>query len=256
MEKRKYIEFGVLILAAVTAIVVGASHGISNRDFRRGVQKDETIFYIVRHAETEANVNGILVGSGGDSELTDNGKDQAKRLGTGLNGTRFDKCYTSEMGRAHTTAEIILENSNNQNTEIYEDHGLNDLDWGDLEGQSIADISSWWPNFSIEAAIGDGSDTDFTSVSGSETRYACTKRITDEMNHLATEQENAGKRILVVAHSSMAWFIDSVAGDDSKDYTSIDNASVSVLVYRNGSWQIVDFNDTDYSSMSQRLIKY
>jgi broad specificity phosphatase PhoE len=238
----------IIVIALVSCLPKGAVQKKKPANY-------ETIFYITRHAETEANVNGLLVGGGGDSSLTDKGKKQAEALGKGLQGIVFDKCCTSELGRAKTTARMILNQSGNQKIRINEDQGLNDLDWGSLEGKSIAEIQKNWPDFSIEAAIGDGTDPKFISVSGSETRYACTQRISKAMNQLAADKSNRGKRILITAHSSMAWFIASLS-DHPEDYSSIDNASVSVLIYRNQKWRIADFNDTDYGTMKQRLERY
>lgn len=256
MRRRIIIRFSIVFIAAVSAILLAFSGQFTDKNQTGSVGKDETVFYIIRHAETEANVNGLLAGSGSDSVLTDNGKGQARALGEGLRGIHFDSCYASEMGRTLTTAEIVLYYSDNKEVSICRDAGLNDLDWGSLEGKSVSNILSWWPDYTMEAAIGDGSDPAFVSPCGSETRYACTKRITDEMNRLAEDENSRGKRILIAAHSSMAWFIAGIAENDSQDYSSIDNASVSVLIYRNGRWEIKDFNDRDYDTLNQRLGKY
>jgi broad specificity phosphatase PhoE len=255
--KSKVKSFGLILMitALIAAGLPACSFVRKNSGDSNSVAGDETIFYITRHAQTEANVNGLLVGSGGDSSLTAEGKAKAKALGKGLRGISFDKCYTSGLGRAKTTARMILDLSGNQKVHINIDQGLNDLNWGSLEGKSITEVAAGRADFKIEDVIGDGSDPNFTSESGSETRYACTNRITETMSQLANDKNNRGKRILITAHSSMTWFIGSVTGDEAK-YASIDNASVSVLLYKNEKWKVVDFNDTDYNTMKKRLSKY
>lgn len=62
--------------------------------------------YIVRHGETEYNVQKRMQGSI-DSPLTERGKAHAKDLRNHLQGVRFDKIYSSPSERACKTAEII-----------------------------------------------------------------------------------------------------------------------------------------------------
>ncbi|MDD6352292.1 MAG: histidine phosphatase family protein [Lachnospiraceae bacterium] len=258
MKKRNRVKsLGLILLtiALIAATLPACSSIRRSSNQSTAIFSNETIFYITRHAETEANINGLLVGSGGDSPLTAKGQEQANALGKGLYGIHFDKCFTSEMGRAQNTAKTILDQSNNKNIKIETDPGLNDLNWGSLEGKSITEVAAGRTDFKIEDVIGDGADPNFTSESGSETRYTCTKRLTEAMDQLAKDKNNKGKRILITAHSSMAWFIGNVTGDGAK-YASIDNASVSVLIYKNQKWKVMDFNDTDYSTMKERLSKY
>ena len=65
-----------------------------------------TIFYIVRHGETEWNVANIIQGHG-DSPLTERGVLQAKGVAEELKNISFDKCFSSDLLRAKRTAEII-----------------------------------------------------------------------------------------------------------------------------------------------------
>lgn len=142
MKKRKrsiLIILIIMITAAGTAIALAYAGYLPGFYPCRRFDNGETVFYIIRHAETEANAEGILSGSGGDYPLTARGKKQAEALGKGLRGTRFDSCYTSEMGRARTTAEIVLDQSDNPETKVHQEAGLDDLNWGSLEGRSIAD---------------------------------------------------------------------------------------------------------------------
>ena len=68
--------------------------------------RSATKIYAVRHGETEWNKiekqQGHL-----NSNLTDLGRLQAKAIGDGLRKIRFDNFYTSDLGRAIETSEII-----------------------------------------------------------------------------------------------------------------------------------------------------
>ena len=69
-----------------------------------------TLVFAVRHGETEWNLvekqQGHL-----DSPLTDNGIQQAYLLAEGLLPKNIDILYSSDLGRALQTGEIIAEKS-------------------------------------------------------------------------------------------------------------------------------------------------
>lgn len=68
-------------------------------------------FYIVRHGETEHNINGIAQGHT-DSPLTMNGVKQAEDLALIFKDINFDAVFSSDLSRANKTAEIIIFNKN------------------------------------------------------------------------------------------------------------------------------------------------
>ena len=65
-----------------------------------------TTFYIVRHGETEANVQKIIQGQK-DYPLNKNGEQQAIDRARSLRQVKFDAVFSSDLMRASRTAEII-----------------------------------------------------------------------------------------------------------------------------------------------------
>lgn len=55
--------------------------------------------YIVRHGETDENVNGIIQGQK-DTVLNDTGRAQSKLAGEALREVKFDIALTSDLKRA------------------------------------------------------------------------------------------------------------------------------------------------------------
>ncbi|MFZ3011628.1 MAG: histidine phosphatase family protein [Minisyncoccia bacterium] len=64
------------------------------------------VLYLVRHGETEWNVKKITQGQS-ESILTENGIKQAKETSEKLKHIKFDAIFSSDLSRAHRTAEII-----------------------------------------------------------------------------------------------------------------------------------------------------
>jgi probable phosphoglycerate mutase len=63
-------------------------------------------FYIVRHGESEGNIQNVVQGHI-ETHLTTKGKEQAKALALKLKNKSFDAIYSSSSLRAKETAEII-----------------------------------------------------------------------------------------------------------------------------------------------------
>ncbi|MBS1494478.1 MAG: histidine phosphatase family protein [Bacteroidetes bacterium] len=67
----------------------------------------KTTYYIVRHGETEGNIKLIIQGHS-DSPLTEKGLEQAQLISEQLSEIPFHTAYSSDLGRAKQTAEIII----------------------------------------------------------------------------------------------------------------------------------------------------
>lgn len=68
---------------------------------------NKTIYYIVRHGETIGNTQKIIQGHS-DTELTPKGIEQAHAIREELSHINFAAAYSSDLGRAISTAEIFL----------------------------------------------------------------------------------------------------------------------------------------------------
>lgn len=89
-----------------------------------------TTLYIVRHGETEYNLQDILQGQT-DSALTKYGEQQARKLARQLKQTNFDAVFASDLLRARRTAEIVaLERKLTVNTSQL----LRERNWGRYDG--------------------------------------------------------------------------------------------------------------------------
>ena len=94
------------------------------------------LLYVIRHGETDANVQGLTQGWI-DSPLNENGIKLAKITGRAMKGIHFDRCITSPLKRAYKTVELVLKESGNENTEISVDERIKEYSFGINEGQKL-----------------------------------------------------------------------------------------------------------------------
>lgn len=100
-------------------------------------------FFIVRHGESEGNVEGSMQGLL-DRDLTDLGLEQAVRTAAWFAaGDRVDRLFTSPLTRAHHTARLLAEHGNMPAPEVLD--SLVELDTGRFTGLSFDQIRSQYP---------------------------------------------------------------------------------------------------------------
>jgi broad specificity phosphatase PhoE len=97
--------------------------------------------YITRHGETEWNTKGKMQGWS-NSNLTEKGIENAKRLGESLKHIDFDSIYCSPLGRAVETAKHI---KGDKDTQINIEESLKEMGFGCWEGVAHTEIEELHP---------------------------------------------------------------------------------------------------------------
>jgi len=93
------------------------------------VRTKKTI-YLIRHGQTDYNNQGIIQGSGVDSDLNETGRMQARAFHKQFGYLQFDAIYTSELRRTHQSIQPFVE-AGYQHRSLPE---LNEINWGKFEG--------------------------------------------------------------------------------------------------------------------------
>lgn len=110
--------------------------------------KNKTI-YLIRHGETDFNRQGIVQGSGVDSDLNGTGQAQAEAFFQHYEAVNFDKVYTSALKRTHQTVKKFIEKGL-----PWEQHqGLNEISWGVREGKIPNDIDNQYYRVLIDSWV-------------------------------------------------------------------------------------------------------
>ena len=89
--------------------------------------------YIVRHGQTDFNLQNIVQGSGVDSDLNARGIAQAKAFYECYKNIPFDKIYTSSLKRTRQTVQGFID----LGIPAESLPGLNEICWGNKEGYKI-----------------------------------------------------------------------------------------------------------------------
>jgi len=141
---------------------------------------------LVRHAETDANVSGIVQGGSSDNPLNDNGINQAKKLADHLKNEKIDLDFSSPAIRAVKTAEEILKFHKNLNLQFSNE--LNEKLAGEFEGMKSSEVKKIVRSATFKPK-------------GGESFMHVYNRIKDF--YLTTIKEHKNKNILLVSHGSL-----------------------------------------------------
>ncbi|MCJ8167052.1 histidine phosphatase family protein [Pontibacter sp. E15-1] len=116
--------------------------------------------YLIRHGQTDYNLQSIVQGSGIDSSLNATGQRQAIQFFERYKDVPFDKVYTSTLQRSIQSVQGFLDLGL-----PHEKHaGLNEIHWGVREGthmtpeedQYYADMLQTWRDGDCDASIEGG----------------------------------------------------------------------------------------------------
>ncbi len=187
-------------------------------------------FYYVRHGETIFNVKNLSQGSC-DSPLTKKGIEQANKTKELLKDIHFDKVFSSSSERATDTANIILEEHDNQLIPL---KGLKEMSFGYLEASGVDDtnMSECWKK------------KDFTAFEG-ENRTTFENRIQKTFQEIVDECDD-NNTVLIVSHRGYFYYMLEALFDMNLDKLEkqnpnylaslIPNASIAKFSFENGKW--------------------
>jgi broad specificity phosphatase PhoE len=168
------------------------------------------VLLLVRHGETAANVDGLLLGRA-DPPLTDRGRSQARAMAAA--SPTPQRVVTSPLRRAvDTAAEFGV------TTEV--DDRWIELDYGELDGRPISSIApEMWEQWRSDPTRSPGGGETLAAL-GARVREACTDLLADA----------AAGTVVVVTHVSpikaaIAWAL--AVPDDIAWRMYVEDASIS-----------------------------
>jgi broad specificity phosphatase PhoE len=168
-----------------------------------------TTILLARHGETDWNREGRWQGWA-DPPLNELGRQQAAELAEQLRETPFDAVYTSDLKRAHQTAEIVAAP---HGVPVIVDRGLREIDIGSWSGLTSPEIDERFPG----RVRPDG-----------ETQEQHAARVVAAAERIA--REHPDQRILIVTHGGTMHRLVDAAGVEN--VATLPNCAVLELHFR------------------------
>jgi probable phosphoglycerate mutase len=187
-----------------------------------------TRIFLVRHGATVLTAEDRFAGAT-DVLLSDEGRDQAHRLGARLRGEHLVAAYASPMKRTIETARLICEP---HGLNVQPRDGLREISHGQWEGLTRKEVEARFPE---ETASWDKDPFTF-APSGGETGLAVTARALPALLEIVRTHK-PGCNVLVVSHkATIRLLLSSLLGFDPRRYRDNLDQSPAAL-------NIVDFRD-------------
>jgi broad specificity phosphatase PhoE len=197
---------------------------------------------LIRHAMVDA-YGRFLPGRMPDIHLNEEGRRQARTLGTTLRSLRIAATYSSPLDRARETAVAIAEGSGPPSI-VPE---LNEIDFGEWTGLSFDELGrrADWMAFNQHRAR--------SPIPGGEWMLNVQMRACRALGRLHRAHRN--ETIAVVSHSDVLRAVIAKVMEaplDRLDAFRIDPASVSVLEPTESGFEITQLNNHSYAISSAR----
>lgn len=204
-----------------------------------------TLFYIMRHGETDYNRNGRYQGQS-DIPLNDEGRRQSQALGVRMRALPLDIIYTSDLSRAQETARSIAFGRT-----VALDPRLREVHVGRVQGMTNEEIARAEPAF--WAAL--EREPDRTPFPGGENAYDVQARALEAFQ--AIRQRYPEGKVAVVTHGGL---IKMVVADilglslAERHRIVLDNCGLTVVEWGDQRRRLRSLNDTGHLSQAPCVV--
>jgi 2,3-bisphosphoglycerate-dependent phosphoglycerate mutase len=201
---------------------------------------EATRIIAVRHGETSWNVDARIQGQL-DIGLNDTGRWQARRVGEALASEDITAVYSSDLGRAHETAQAVAEVAG---IPVVADEGLRERSFGIFEGKTFDEIHETWPD---HAHNWRKRIPEWQPPEGGESLLELRARVTRTMHELAAR--HPGEQIVVVAHGGVLDTLYRIATGqevNSPRTWELPNGAINRLLWTPEGFTLVGWSDTQH----------
>ena len=201
---------------------------------------EATRIIAVRHGETAWNVDARIQGQL-DIGLNDTGRWQARRVGEALAAEEITAVYSSDLGRAHQTAQSISEV---KGVPVIADEGLRERSFGIFEGKTFDEIHQTWPD---HAHNWRKRIPEWQPPDGGESLLELRERVTRTMRELAAR--HPGEQIVIVAHGGVLDALYRIATGqevNSPRTWELPNGAINRLLWTPEGFTLVGWSDTQH----------
>ena len=201
---------------------------------------EATRIIAIRHGETSWNADSRIQGQR-DIGLNETGRWQARRVGAALAGEPITAVYSSDLGRAHETAESIAITTG---VPVIRTCGLRERRFGLFEGMTFQEIHDNWPD---EAQQWRRRIPEWQPPEGGESLVELRARVHATMVELAAR--HPGEQIVVVAHGGVLDALYRIATGqevNSPRTWELPNGAINRLLWTPQGFTLVGWSDTQH----------
>jgi broad specificity phosphatase PhoE len=200
-----------------------------------------TRVFLVRHGATVLSAEDRFAGVT-DVELSEEGREQARRLADRLSGEKIAAVYASPLGRTIETARILAAPHDLQ---VQTCDGFREISHGHWEGMKRREVEEKFPEEMAEWE----KDPYTFAPEGGESGLAVTARALPALIDLV--RGHPGENILIVSHkATIRLLLSSLLGFDPRRYRdNLDQkpAALNIVDFRNPTRaRLTLFNDTSH----------
>ena len=199
--------------------------------------------YLVRHGETDWNRARKIQGQV-DIPLNEFGIHLAEETGKGLKDIPFDLCFTSPLGRAKQTAEMILRD---QHVPVIEEPLIMEMAFGAYEGKCCS--SKNWELPEKFRRFFDGPEK-YEAPEDGEDFAQVKERVGKFLERIGSDHTLKDSTILITTHgAALAGMLNYIKKEPLSEYWGQGvpkNCAVTEVEGRNGSFHILAENTVYY----------
>lgn len=219
--------------------------------------------HIVRHGKTIFN-DKSLVSGWSDSPLLVKGQEQATATGKALKDVAFSDAFSSDLGRARDTANLVLAEQANPPA-LVQLKNLREQNYGGFEGDP--DEAMWvpimesmgvtydpakstdgfWSNEAVLEWYGSHSEAEIVDALAKVDPMGLAENWAQYQDRLQAGideviAQSTGENVLVVGHGGAIGSMLELMDPEGYNGESIANGSVSTVEYENGTFKIIEIS--------------
>lgn len=204
--------------------------------------------YLLRHAQSEANLRGILAGPDNSVNLSDKGRKQSLKVSKYLQEIAFQQIYCSPISRCFQTIQPLVRAR--PDIALLHEEKIQEMNYGQWNGKDLKTLSKKRDWQRIQST-----PSKFTFPDG-ESFNQLRRRVTLFLSQV----ERKDGPILVVSHGDVIKMILASVLDlptDKFQNFVIEPASISIVQYESKSKTIVSLNqEVEGTTIRQRFTSY
>ena len=193
---------------------------------------------LVRHGETDWNRSRRIQGGNSDTQLNQEGRQQAESLALRLKVEKIQAIYSSSLQRAQDTAQAI---ARYHQLPVGIEPSLKEIEVGELEGVSIAEVGKHLSQLLTRYSQG----VELLKIPGGESLAEVQQRVWGTIQRLV-DRHHDGTLIVVSHYFSILTAVCSVLNLSLSQVVRLrlNPGSISILTFDEQAPRLILFNDT------------